>query len=106
MIRQLMLIKILVLLSFQALSQDIVLTANAKTDYTIIIPQKATAIEEKAAKEFQQYIRKISGAVMPILNDNSQKSSEEVLIGNTSRIKNDLSSLTPDGIMIKTQGKN
>ncbi|MFT3705764.1 MAG: DUF4838 domain-containing protein [Agriterribacter sp.] len=97
---------ILILLSFHTLmAQTIHLTHKGKSDYTIVIPQKATLVEIQAAKVFQDYINRISGAVMPVVDDQQKPSAHEIWIGKVNRaaaqnVRYD--ALGSDGLLIKT----
>lgn len=42
---------------------------NGKSDYKIVISAEASTSEQTAARELQQYIEKMSGARLPIVND-------------------------------------
>lgn len=50
-----------------SLSADVELFRDGKTEYSVVLPQGATAPEKTAAKELQAIIKEISGAVMPIV---------------------------------------
>jgi hypothetical protein len=51
------------LIALQA--QQHTMVSSGQSTFTIIIPEKATVIEIQAAKVFQDYIERISGAVLP-----------------------------------------
>ena len=45
------------------------LVENGRSDYAIVLPQSATLPEETAAKELQSMLKRISGAELPIVRD-------------------------------------
>lgn len=79
------------------------LVKAGKSDYHIIIPNKATPIEQKAAMVLQLYMNQIAGVKLSINDDSSPARPEEILIGNTNRqwIKK-IPSLQHEGIYIAT----
>ncbi len=84
------------------------LTKEGKSECTIIIPEEATTTEILAAKVFQDYIERISGAYIEIKNDNSTPEDGEILIGEVNRLDRDVpfEDLGPDGFYIRNNGKN
>lgn len=85
--------------------QKLLLTNNGKSDYTIIIPANATPIEQKAGKELQTYLGKISGVQLPIASDNTSAGKNEILVGKTNRVNGiNYNNLGEDGLLIKTNG--
>jgi hypothetical protein len=89
-------------------AQQIILTENGKSAYTIVMPEKATITEVQAAKVLQDYLFRISGASLPIAYDNEKPKAMEILIGNVQRselkdVHYDV--LKEDGLLIKTTGK-
>ncbi|MEO5997744.1 MAG: DUF4838 domain-containing protein [Chitinophagaceae bacterium] len=102
----LLFIQIFFIVTVQA--QQFTLVNTGKSTYRIIIPQKATVIEIQAAKVFQDYIRRISGAVLPIEADNESPIANEILIGNVSRpeLKDvPLEKLKQDGLYVSNRNK-
>lgn len=87
---------------------NFVLTRNGRSDRTIIIPEKATTTEILAAKVFQDYVERISGAYIPIKSDNNKEVKGEILIGavNRSNLDTPIEDLGPDGFYIRNNGKN
>ena len=102
----LFLIQVLFFISMQA--QQFPLVNTGRSTYKIIIPQKATVIEIQAAKVFQDYIQRISGAVLSIEADNAGTAANEILIGNVNRpeLKGvPLEKLKQDGLYISNSNK-
>jgi hypothetical protein len=93
--------------SIQAQSLTIVKDGISKS--RIILPSKPTVIEIQAAKVLQDYIERISGAILPIAGDSVKQHDGEILIGNVNRpALNDVpkEELDKDGIFIKASSKN
>lgn len=75
----------------------------------IIIPVKATVIEIQAAKVFQDYIKRISGADLHIEADSMPQKRGEILIGNVNRPASKeipTERLGKDGLSIRNNGKS
>ena len=87
--------------------QDIMINLQPQplSKYTIIIPEAATSIEVKAAKEFQHYFQKIADIQLDIIKDTHGPRPLEIVIGNCSRRKGfqEISKLDPDGFNIKAE---
>ena len=71
-----------VLLSCATARCDVILVDNGKPNCTIIIPDKATDNEKLAAKELQTYLKKMSGAELPIATDKQASQGNRILLGN------------------------
>lgn len=87
--------------------RGLVLVKNGKSTYHIIIAANADSITKRAASIFHDYIKKISGAELPVLADASKTQREEVLIGKTNRISPAAwtamtSGLGNDGFLLQT----
>jgi MFS superfamily sulfate permease-like transporter len=54
-------------------AQQFTLVKRGASKSRIIIPKKATVIEIQAAKVFQDYIQRISGASLPIATDSTRQ---------------------------------
>ena len=63
-------------------TESMVITINGTPNATIVQPSNPTLRESFAAEELQKYIRKISGATLPI------KSDAKILSGNITRTNN------------------
>ena len=68
--------------------KDLTLTNEGKTRYHIIIPENPTDKEAYAAQILQEYLYKISGAKVPIVNECEKQHKEEICIGKTKRHPN------------------
>ena len=74
---------------------------NGKPDYDIVVLDSATKHEQQSAKILQDYIKKISGATLNIVNESSQSNNPKIYIGNI----ND-ENLTQEQIKIVSENKN
>lgn len=82
------------------------LVTNGQSDYRIVIPAAATDIEHQAASELQNYLQEISGATLPIVNDDTAPATNEILIGNaraTAQKAINKASLQEAGFHLKTE---
>ena len=99
-----------------ALPFNMNITVKGKSNATIVEPAHATLRETFAAEELQKYIKNISGALLPIKFDSDNISGNLILIGGPGRNKKTAIVISqvafeksvpgPDGMMIKTFGKN
>lgn len=84
------------------------LVKNNKSDYRIVVPVKATDNEKRAAGIFKEYIKKMTGADLPIVADNLKPSAKEVRIGATNRLSKKqqatVATFHKDGYWIQTDG--
>jgi hypothetical protein len=90
-------------------AQSLTIVKNGISKSRIIIPSKPTVTEIQAAKVLQDYIERISGAILPIAGDGVKQQVGEILIGNVNRAAlNNVpkKKLDKDGIFIKADGKN
>jgi len=91
------------------------ITINGTANAAIIKPAFATPRENFAAEEFQKYIRRITGATLPIRLDNEDISGNMIIIGGPERniktaeiIGEDVFDGIvpgPEGLLIKTFGE-
>ncbi|MBE0662260.1 MAG: DUF4838 domain-containing protein [Bacteroidales bacterium] len=79
---------------------SIYLVNNGKSKYTLVIPEKASPEEERAANFLQEHIQKISGCMLPMVRTDEQVSKYAILISKCNEI------LYGDGFKIFTKGNN
>ncbi len=106
--RKLTLVSIAIFFLMAVQAQQFTLVNMSKSKCRIIIPEKANVIEIQAAKVFQDYVQRISGAIIPIESDNTRPENNEILIGNVNRpeLKDvPLDKLGEDGLFIENTGK-
>ena len=89
--------------SFTSCDQGLLLTKGKKSNYVIIVPQDASEIEQKAAKEFQRLLELSTTVEIPIHTDAENIKSREIVIGNTNRgIPQTTEDLQMSGFSIQT----
>ncbi len=94
-------IGILTFLFTSCSNNNIILTKDGTSAYEIVYLSAANETEYKAATTLQEYILEISGAKLPLVDENSQTAdTPKIYIGNIKDI-----SLDQQEISIKTEGK-
>jgi hypothetical protein len=97
------------LMAFNTITaQQITLIENGKSVYTIVMPQKPTIVEIQAAKVLQDYLYRITGAMLPTGFDSDGEKPDEILIGKVNRPQTAnilYDTLGRDGLLIRTTGK-
>jgi len=88
----------------------LVIVAEGKTSYRIIVSTKPAEIDLRAAQELQSYLRKVSDVLVPIESDASPPRDEEILVGRSgryarARIDIPWEKLGEDGYVLKTAGR-
>ena len=58
----------------EQMSRKTVLIEKGQSEYGIIIPAKASAVEQTAAEELQHYLEKATGATLQIVKEEAEKS--------------------------------
>ncbi|MGV3767753.1 MAG: DUF4838 domain-containing protein [Chitinophagaceae bacterium] len=84
------------------------LVENRKSAYNIVLPDEASRAEQKAAGILQDYIRKISGSIVPVIAESSfQEPGAGVFIGKTQHtLQWNRQPVKGEGFDIRTIGKN
>lgn len=80
------------------------LVENGEPRATLVVAKGATDLQQVPAKELQEYLRKITGAKVPIADDAQTPEGNLVLVGEsrlTREMRMDLSSLTGDSFVTK-----
>lgn len=92
-------------------AQELVIAENGKSDYQIVIPEKASEPVRHAADELALFLREMTGASISIRTEESPAVAEcEILLGNTRRLQElgieiDWQKLGREGYVLKTVGK-
>ena len=93
-----------------ASKQELQLSHNGESRYVIALADDALPAEETAALQLQQYIREVTGAVLPVRRENEVASSApQILVGAGPRVRSLLpeqnwQQLGKDGIVLKSVG--
>ncbi len=86
-------------------SFSLTLVENGKSLYTIIVSGNAGKSDLKAAEVLQQYIREMSGVLIPVKDDSNSESPFEILLGSTQRTsRSNFEGVINDGFIIETLG--
>ncbi|MBD3628576.1 DUF4838 domain-containing protein [Cyclobacterium sp.] len=91
-----------------SLAQDLNLVEKGNSGYQIVLPEDAAVQEIQAGMVLQDYLQRISDAIIPVNHDDEGVSDLEILIGNVNRpeVKGiSLEALGPEGHYIGTRGK-
>ncbi len=86
----------------------LLLADNGASHYVIVHGENAAASEITAASELQSYLKKITGAELPIVTDSTAPTKYEIIVGKTNREADgefDREELGDDGFVIKTVEK-
>ena len=91
------------------LRAEITLVENGQSPYRIVVASSASASERFAAEELQRYLEKISGARLPIVPDNGERTAQEIVLGAASvpgdaAAPNSAPQPGPDGFTLRTLG--
>ena len=83
------------------------LVKNGQSNYSIVIAADAGPLVIKAASEMDKYIKAVSGADLPVKKDNAAASGNEILVGNSTHLKQlginvSAASLGDEGFLIQT----
>ena len=75
----------------------VTLASHGASDYTIIVPAKASTQDAKAASLLQHWVQQISDVQLPILADSTAERPHEISVGRTNRLDN-------SDLVLETQG--
>ncbi|MCB0669569.1 MAG: DUF4838 domain-containing protein [Saprospiraceae bacterium] len=90
-------------------SSDDKLSIEGRTDYSIVLPDKAGAIEEEAAHQLRHNLSKMSKIALPVVKEGEYKGKNAIYIGNTDYARAsdiDFEKLEKDGYLFKRVDKN
>ena len=73
--------------SQEAPGKKIIIAENGKSVYRIVVSRDASPSERHAADELQKFLAEISGATLPIVDDATEFSQKEIILGNTVHLK-------------------
>ncbi len=69
----------------ESVSQWLTLIENGASEYSIVHSAQASPSEMTAARELQNYLEQISGLKLPLVDDNTDVKSKEIIVGKTGR---------------------
>ncbi|MGL6227070.1 MAG: DUF4838 domain-containing protein [Thermoguttaceae bacterium] len=93
-------------------AQSLPLFQKGTTDYTIVLAEKPTVMEQSAAKELKTYLEEITGITWNIASEKEvAETVPQIVIGSSDRAKKlfpeiNIEKIPYDGIVMKTSGKN
>ncbi len=92
-------------------ASGLTLIAAGKTDYRIVVPDKASPVHEYAAKELQDILAEMSGVRLPITHESHANRGPAILLGASARLGKSalaaqLGNLKEDGVLIKVVGRD
>ncbi len=93
------------------LTPHLAIVTKGASDYHIVVPDKASPVEEFAARELQHFLKEMSGVTLPIVREKQAGKKPGFLIGWSKRTKSlvaetELRNLREDGVFIKTAGRD
>ncbi|HPO13542.1 MAG TPA: DUF4838 domain-containing protein [Candidatus Hydrogenedentes bacterium] len=62
------------------------LSKNGAAAYVVVIPEKASTQEQKAAEDLVLWLKEMTGTEFPIVRDSTPPRDKEISIGNTNRL--------------------
>ncbi|ULQ56148.1 DUF4838 domain-containing protein [Flavihumibacter rivuli] len=86
-----------------AYSQNLLLAEGKKTGFGLVLPERPTAYEEKAAKVFADYFQKVTGASIPMVPKKQHHQAMVISIGHTKYLDNPSTFSTPESFRIRTK---
>jgi hypothetical protein len=85
---------------------QITIVTNGSSRYVIVLPLEATKNETHAASVLQDYIKRMSGAALPVITENTYKEQPGIFIGNTEHAeKYNTGKLKGEGFFIASDDK-
>lgn len=81
------------------------LVKNGISEYVIVRGENASASEITAAEVLGEYLKRISGAQIPVVTDTAEAAEKEIIVGKTNRESDgvfDRAELGKEGFVIKT----
>lgn len=94
-----------------ARAADRVIAQGGKSDYSIVIAERADPPVRYAAEELQRFLREITGATLPIVHDGEALGGPAILVGPSARVDSlrlplDAGHLGREGYLLRTVGPN
>ncbi len=86
---------------------ELTIAEGGKSDYRIVIPHDAIPSERYAAEELRSYLGKITGASLPIVDNQAPRTAHEIILGDDPTTTGTAASgatLGTDGYVLRTSG--
>ena len=92
-----------------ARAEELVLADGGKSAFRIVVAADASPSTQHGAKELQEFLRQMTGATLPIVNDKEPAGPHEIILGDGAHLraldlKIDFKPLGPEGYVIRTAG--
>jgi len=89
-------------------AQAMYLTHEGQSDYQIVISAQASQSQRFAAEELQRFVKEMSGATLPIVEDTAPLKDHEVLLGDNAHLRQlgfviDWKKLGKEGFTLRTR---
>ncbi len=91
----------LLILLLPACARQLVLSKQGKSDYRIVVAEKADSLTRLGAARLASYFERVTGAALPVTTDRARSTAHEILVGPTNRLSF-ADSLGADGFVIRT----
>jgi len=94
-----------------AMAGELVLADGGKSDYKIVIAEKASPSTRHAAEELQMFLEQISGARLPVVSDVAPVGEREIILGDSAHLRHlaqeiDFDALGNEGYVLRTVGSH
>ena len=73
----------MLLCSMAMFAAEFVFADKGKANFTIVLPEKTAGFDEQAAKDLQEFFKKMSGADFKIVKESAAPAKNAIYIGNT-----------------------
>jgi hypothetical protein len=92
-----------------ARAEELLLAAQGRTDYRIVVADDASPSTRHGAEELQMFLARISGAKLDVVSDKTPPAEKEIVLGDNARLRSlgvaiDFPSLGDEGYVIRTVG--
>ncbi len=90
-------------------SQELVIADQGKSEFVIVVGQKASPSEQHGAEELQMFLQQMTGAKLPLKDDSGPVGPHEIILGDNAhlrqlKVKIDFDQLGKEGYTIRTVG--
>lgn len=89
-----------------AIAQPLEIVKDGVSNYEILLAKDALPITFRAAQDLQLYVKKATGAQLPIRQGETVADRPAILVGDGLVAKDFLDGVAPEGFRIKTVGRN
>lgn len=92
-----------------AAERELTLAEGGRSQYVIVVPEKASPSTRYGAEELQRFLHQMTGVELPIRSDQSPPRAREIVLGRNAHLKQigvniDFDALGAEGYQIKTKG--